>query len=95
MFSAGAIILLVNTLSSFLKRWIMPKYGVVGVQLTVFVLSTIAAVYITLKSTYPQLSVFFNALVAVFSLSVSFYEVILQHIPWFKGKTTVDEKLNS
>lgn len=77
-----AIVFGVNVLSSVLKRWVAPKFGKIGVQITVFVLAFIAA-YIFLYGNYEQL---LNSTLAIFSVAVAFYEVILSRIPIFKGE---------
>lgn len=87
MLTAAAVIFAVNILTSFIKRWVKPNWGNVGVQVVVFVLAVLGALYATYKGQFPELRVWAEATLGVFSLSVAFYEVILSHIPLFKGDT--------
>jgi hypothetical protein len=52
----------------------------------VFLLSVIAALYVTYAEAVPQLKMFMFALATVFTTAVAFYEVLLQYIPIFKGE---------
>ncbi len=86
MITAASIVFAVNVLASILKRWIKPAWGTVGVQVSVFVLAILGALYATYNGTFPAVKELAEASLGVFSLSVAFYEVILSHIPMFKGK---------
>lgn len=74
-----------NLLTSIAKRWIYPRFGVVGVQAFLFVLALIGAAYWMYKEQVPGLEAVIGAAIALFSMAVAFYEVLLQHIPVLKG----------
>lgn len=80
-----AIIFSVNLVTSIVKRWVYPKWGATGVQAVAFVLALLGALYYTYKNNVPGLEHVVMETLAIFSLSVTLYEVILQHIPVFKG----------
>jgi len=80
-----AIILGVNVLTSIIKRWVYPKYGKVGVQILVFILAAIGALYFMYSQLIPGLQEFVASFISIVALSMTFYEVILSHIPLFKG----------
>lgn len=84
MVTATAIVFAVNVLTSILKRWIYPRFGALGVQATAFILAFIAAIYVTWKSAVPGLEAYVINGLMVFSLAVTFYEVVLSHLPVFK-----------
>ncbi len=86
MISAAALVFAVNVFSSVLKRWVKPAFGVVGVHVTVFILALIGALYVTYQGVFPDIATWVGTALAVFTLAVAFYEVILSHIPIFKGK---------
>lgn len=79
-----AIIFLVNVFSSFLKRWIYPKYGGTGIQVTVFVLALIGATYLSFRDKVAGLREIVEGALAIFVVAISFYEVILSKLSWFK-----------
>lgn len=81
----AALVLAVTILTSFIKRWVYPKYGAIGTQVTAFVLALIGAIYYTYAQNIPGLKEVVTFAIGLFSISVAFYEVILQHIPIFKG----------
>ena len=83
--SEVAIIFSINVLTSVLKRWIEPKWGKIGVQVTVFLLALIAAVYLSYGQFVIGLSDIVGGAIGLFSLSVALYEVLLKHIGIFKG----------
>lgn len=83
--SEVAIVFGVNVLTSILKRWIEPKFGKIGVQVTVFILALIAAVYLSYGKMIVGLSDVIAGAIGLFSLSVALYEVLLKHIGVFKG----------
>ncbi len=89
MISAAALVFAVNILSSVLKKWVKPSFGKLGVQVTVFVLAAVGALYSTYNGSFPALKDWAVASLGVFSLSVAFYEVILSRISLFKGKKVV------
>lgn len=79
-----AIIFLVNVFSSFLKRWIYPKYGATGIQVTVFVLALIGSIYLSFRDSISGLREVVEGALVIFSIAVSFYEVILSKLTWFR-----------
>ncbi len=79
-----AIVFLVNLGSSVLKKWIYPKYGAVGIQVTVFILATIGALYITFKESILGLREVIETALSIFAVAVAFYEVILSKFTWFR-----------
>ncbi len=81
----------INILTSIVKRWIYPKFGVVGTQVFGFVLAFIGALYWTYKAKIPGLENLITSAVALFALAVAFYEVILQHVPIFKGPSLEEQ----
>jgi len=80
-----ALIFAINILTSVIKRWIAPKYGKVGVQVFVFLLAGIAAVYHIYAKNIPGVVEFISSAIAFFSLAVTSYEVIWSHVPFLKG----------
>ncbi len=85
--SASALVLLVNVFNSVLKRWVYPKFGKFGVQITAFILSTLGSVYFLYGGIYPGLVDLLSATAIVFSTAVAFYEVVLSRIDIFKVTT--------
>lgn len=95
MITIGAITFAINVAVSILKRWIYPKYGKLGVQVSAFVISLIAALYISYRDQFPGLEEFVIAALALFSLTVTFYEVVLEKISWFKVNNPEVEQARS
>lgn len=79
-------ILGINVLTSFLKKYIYPKFGKVGVQFTLFILCFIGATLWSLKEKYASIGAFFATGMAIFMMAISLYEVVLQYFPIFKNK---------
>ena len=79
------IMFAINILTSIVKRWIFPKWGAFGTQVFAFALALIGATYWMYSSQVPGLEAVVAGAIGLFSLAVTFYEVILQHIPLFKG----------
>lgn len=82
----AAIAFAVNILTSITKKYVYPRYGKVGVQFVVFFLAFIGAWYFMYGQQIESLSKIVVSALGVFSMSVTFYEVILQRLPWFKAK---------
>jgi len=82
--SAAALAFIVNILTSVSKNWIRPKFGVLGVHIVAFILATIGAVYFVYGGNYPGLMNVIGAGGVIFSMAVTFYEVILHRITVFK-----------
>jgi len=76
-----AIVFAVNVVSSFLKKYVYPKYGRLGVQALVFAVAVLGAVSFKYGSSYE---VIIQYILAIFVSSVALYEVILSRISWFK-----------
>jgi len=88
MISSVGIALLINVLTSIFKRFVYPKFGRIGVQIVVFILALIGAVYITYGQQIAELKTIVTSAITLFTTAVVFYEVILQYIPTFKQETT-------
>lgn len=80
----AAIILGVNIVTSALKRFIVPKWGKVGVQVTVFVFALVGALYLKFEASVPGLKETLLTAIGIFSLAVSLYEVLWSRLPIFK-----------
>lgn len=79
------IVFAVNVLTSVFKRWIEPKWGRIGVQISVFVLALIGAVYVTYGPLFASIQDIVTQGLIIFSLAITFYEVVLNRIALFKG----------
>jgi len=87
MITLGAITLIINVATSLLKQFVYPRFGKLGVQIFAFACALIAALYVTYKEQFPGLEEFIITVLAIFSMAVAFYEVVLQNISWFKVNT--------
>jgi len=85
MITAAAIVFAINVFTSIIKTWIYPKFGAIGVQVTVFALALVGAAYVSYGDAYPSARDFIISAISLFSLAVAFYEVILSHIPSFRN----------
>lgn len=79
----------INILISVVKKWIYPKFGKFGVQVVAFVLAGIGALYVLYGGQFPGIVQLVQTAAVVFSTSVAFYEVVLQHLDIFKGTDPV------
>jgi hypothetical protein len=80
----AALILVINVVSSLLKRWIYPRFGKNGVQVTIFILALIGAVYWTYGKDIVGIEQVVGTAIALFSMAVAIYEVILSRLNIFK-----------
>jgi predicted PurR-regulated permease PerM len=85
--SAAAIAFVVNVLVSLLKRFVYPRFGSFGVHVVAFILAMIGAWYWIYGQNIESIATFVAGAFGIFSLAVTFYEVILKHIGFFKVKT--------
>ena len=92
MLTGAAVIFLVNVVSSWLKRFVVPRFGRLGVQVLVFVAAAVGASFYTFKGQIAGIQEFLTSAFGIFSLSVAFYEVILSRFSWFKG--VADESIS-
>ncbi len=83
--SSVAIAFLVNVFTSVMKTWVYPRFGKFGVQVVAFIFAVIGAWYVLYGQNIASLENIVAATIALFTLAVTIYEVILQHIPSFKG----------
>jgi len=89
--SAAAIALLVNVLTTVCKNYIKPKFGDTGIHVFAFVLATIGAWYFLFGAHIKFLQEIVMSGAAIFSLAVTFYEVLLSKLgggvgAFFKAK---------
>lgn len=89
--SSIALVFVVNVVSSAFKRWVYPKWGKFGVQAVVFAIALVAALGITYADQFPSIKELTLTAVAIFSLSVSLYEVLLSRFDIFKQPEVVRE----
>jgi len=78
-----AVILLVNVVTSLLKKYVVPKWGRNGVHIILFTLATISAVYMNYGD---SIQIYVANAIAIFSLAVALYEVLLSRFAFFKVK---------
>lgn len=84
--SGAALAFGINVVVSLVKKFIYPKFGSFGVHVFSFVLATIGAVYVIYGGQFPALQNLLIAAAALFSTAVSFYEVVLKHLSFFKDE---------
>lgn len=84
--SAPAIVLAINLLTSFIKKYVEPKWGSTGIHVLVFALAAVGAVYFNWGEQFPGLKTFVAQAGLFFTSAVAFYEVILSHLSFFKRK---------
>lgn len=92
LISAAALVFGINILTSLIKRWVYPTFGAFGVQVVAFALAMIGTLYVLYGGQYPGLVQLVAAAGLIFSTAVTFYEVILQHIPAFQGPALEDSQ---
>ena len=85
LLTAAAITFLINVFTSLVKDWIYPKFGAFGVQIFVFILAIVGSLYVLYEGFYPGFKKTIEAAALIFSTAITFYEVLLKYIPWFKG----------
>lgn len=88
MITEIALVFLVNVITSFVKKWVYPKYGRIGTQVLAFLAALLGALYYTYSFKLPGLKAFVESALAIFSLAVAFYEVVLKYIPFFQGDSS-------
>jgi len=81
MMTASASVLLVNVLTALFKKHVYPRWGRTGVQVTVFALAFMGALYITYGEGFRYIV---ENTIAIFSLAVTLYEVLLSRLRLFK-----------
>lgn len=86
MLTATALAFAVN-IAGALFNWIFQKAGRVTTQVVIFSFALIAALYARYGSALPSLQEWVQTAIVIFSLAVSFYEVILNYFPAFSGPT--------
>jgi hypothetical protein len=84
-----AIVFSVTLITSIVKRWVEPKWGKVGVQVFVFLLAGLIALWTTYSAGFPALSEIVGETIKVFSLAVALYEVLLKKFDFFKGQVVI------
>jgi len=85
--SIGAIALVANVFSSFMKTHVYPRFGSTGVHVVTFLVAAFGAWFYIYGREIPSLMSFAVMAGGIFSLAVTFYEVILKKFDWFKVTT--------
>ena len=83
LISAAAIVFAINVLTSFLKKYVYPKFGRLGVQVVVFLLAIVGAWYMQYGA---SLEVYVAQAFVLFTAAVALYEVILKRVDFFRAK---------
>lgn len=84
MLTAAALTFGINIATAALQ-WITTKFGRVTTQVVVFVLALLAATFVHFDFFGTGLKEWLLTAAAIFSASVTFYELVLQYIPFFQG----------
>lgn len=87
MLTATALAFAVNVAGAAFN-WIFQRVGRVGTQIVIFVFALVAALWYTYSTSFPGVSQYLQITLVIFSLAVTFYEVLLGYFPAFKGPTT-------
>lgn len=75
----------VNVLTSFIKGWVKPKFGNLGVHAVVFVLAVAGVFGWEYISAVPAWKEVALSALETLAYAVAIYEVILKRIGFFKG----------
>lgn len=87
MLTATALAFAVNV-GGAVFNWIFKEVGRVGTQIVLFALALIAAFWYTYGANFPGIGNYLGIALTIFSLAVTFYEVLLRYFPMFSGPTT-------
>lgn len=88
MLTAAALAFAVN-LAGAVFNWVFQKAGRLTTQVVIFALALLAAVYYQYFADIPSVSNAVQIAIVIFSMAVSFYEVLLKYSPVFSGPKDV------
>lgn len=86
LLTAAALTFVVN-LATAVFKWMFGKIGQTGTQAVVFVLALVAALFVHFDFFTPGIKEWIITGGAIFSVAVTFYEVVLSKFDFFKGPT--------
>lgn len=80
MFTPIAITFLINAATQILKRFVIPRFGEIGVHVILFVLSLAGAAYFMWLKDIPGIQNALLIAVQFFCLGIAIYEVFLKKL---------------
>lgn len=86
--SLFAITFVVNLATTFFKKVVFPRFGRTGVQVILFICALIGAVYYQYLQHVPSIKEIVAGAIAIFSMAIALYEVILSRFSFFQSSDT-------
>jgi heme A synthase len=78
------IIIAISLATSILKKFIVPKFGEIGVHITIFLIALIGTGVYTYGSANPSFMEVIQSALAFLIATVGVYEILLKKINFFK-----------
>ena len=80
MITGTVSVLVISFLAQILKKWVRPKWGRFGIQVSVFVLAVLATIVSNLIQSNPLLAEWFGNGITLLAASIATYEILLKKI---------------
>lgn len=84
MLTAAALAFVIN-IAGAAFNWIYKEAGRFTTQVVLFMVALIAAGWYTYGNNFPGIGMYLGIALTIFSLAVTFYEVLLKYFPLFSG----------
>ena len=80
MITGTVSVLVISFLAQILKKWVRPKWGRFGIQVSVFVLAVLATIVSNLIQSNPLFAEWFGNGITLLAASIATYEILLKKI---------------
>ena len=80
MITGTVSVLVISFLAQILKKWVRPKWGRFGIQVSVFVLAVLATIVSNLIQSNPLFAEWFGNGITLLAASIASYEILLKKI---------------
>ena len=77
----GAISVIgITVFAQILKKWVRPKFGILGIQVSVFLLAVLATIITNAIQSNPAFAQWFGNGITLLAASIASYEILLKKI---------------
>ena len=80
MITGTVSVLVISFLAQILKKWVRPKWGRFGIQVSVFVLAVLATIVSNLIQSNPLFAEWFGNGITLLAASIASYEILLKKV---------------
>ena len=80
MITGTISVIAISVFAQILKKWVRPKFGILGIQVSVFLLAVLATIITNAIQSNPAFAQWFGNGLGLLAASITSYEILLKKL---------------